>query len=338
MAQNGDDIQINGITLQNATSGPKYKALADEIVAAINGGRLHEGDPLPSVKALSSQLSISPETVFKAYSILKEQGTIQSVPSKGFYVANQIEKVFVFLDTFKAYKEVLYDALTKNLPKDIIADVNFHHYKPEIFRKLVEESLGKYTKWIIMPFEGEGVKETLAQIDPQKLLIIDWNIFKPEGASVIYQDFGEELSKGLNSVLHLLKKYDEVHFLYPEYTQHPYVSVDVFIKFCEQQGICYKVETDSTQFNVQRGVAYLSVSDRMLGHFLQQCRDNKLKVGEDVGFISYNETPMKPFIDRGITVFSTDFQLLGKMAADFVVKGQHIEHCIPSKMIIRESL
>lgn len=338
MAQDRDEILTNSITLQNAPSGPKYKALVDEIVAAINGGRLHEGDPLPSVKSLSAQLSVSPETVFKAYSILKDQGTIQSVPSKGFYVANQIEKVFVFLDTFKAYKEVLYDALTKNLPKDIIADVNFHHYKPEIFRKLIEESLGKYTKWIIMPFKDNDVEETISLIDPNKLLIIDWNIYKPQGASVIYQDFGQELENGLNSVLHLLKKYDELHFLYPEYTQHPIASVETFEKFCEQQGFSYRVETDSTQFKVQRGVAYLSVSDRMLGHFLQQSRDNKLKVGEDVGFISYNETPMKPFIDRGITVFSTDFQLLGKMAADFVVNGKHIEHCIPSRMIIRESL
>ena len=260
------------------------------------------------------------------------------MPSKGYYISEQIEKVFVLLDTFKAYKEVLYDALTKNLPKNIIADVNFHHYKPEIFRKLIEESLGKYTKWIIMPFMNDTVKATMTLLEPQKLLVIDWNIYVPEGASILYQDFGKSLYDGLNSVLHLIKKYDEIHFLYPEYTQHPHQSVEAFECFCKKEKIRYLVEENSEDFAVRRGVAYISVSDRLLGRFLQQCRDNKFKVGQDVGFISYNETPMKPFIERGITVFSTDFYTLGQEAAEFVKKGIHIEHCIPSKMIIRESL
>ena len=62
-----------------------------------------------------------------------------SQPGKGYFISDHITKVFVFLDTFKAYKEVLYDSFFHALPKNVIADVNFHHYNPKLFKKLIED-------------------------------------------------------------------------------------------------------------------------------------------------------------------------------------------------------
>ena len=76
----------------------------------------------------------------------------------------------------------------------------------------------------------------------------------------------------------------------------------------------------------------------MLGQFLSQCRMRKLEPGIDTGIISYNETPMKQFIYKGITVLSTDFEMLGKKAADFVVNDLPMNFCVPTSMIVRESL
>jgi DNA-binding LacI/PurR family transcriptional regulator len=36
-----------------------------------------------------------------------------------------------------------------------------------------------------------------------------------------------------------------------------------------------------------------------------------LTVGEHVGIISYNETPLKKFIMKGLTTISTDFEAMG---------------------------
>jgi len=80
------------------------------------------------------------------------------------------------------------------------------------------------------------------------------------------------------------------------------------------------------------------VSDRILGAFLEQSRNKNLEPGTDVGFLSYNETPMKKFIYKGVSVISTDFKALGAEAANFINNSKKIQTYIPTKLILRESL
>jgi DNA-binding LacI/PurR family transcriptional regulator len=63
-----------------------------------------------------------------------------------------------------------------------------------------------------------------------------------------------------------------------------------------------------------------------------------LKAGEDVGIISYNETPIKKIILNGITTISTNFEEMGKMAARLILENrrEHLE--VPFKLTIRNSL
>lgn len=333
-----EEAQILNLDMENGGNVPKFRRVVNAVNYAISEGRLRVGDVLPSVNQMCAEYGLSRDTVFKAFSMLKEQGTIESVPNKGYFVADQMKKVFVFLDTFKAYKEVLYDSFVRNLPKNVIADVNFHHYNPRIFKKLIEESIGRYTRYIIMPFEAEGNADVLKLIPQDKLLIIDWNVYSGEGSSVLYQDFGGAFSEGLADVKHLLNRYNAVHMLYPSYTNHPKESVTAFVQFCKDNAIEHAVEDNAEDFAVKPGVAYVSVSDRMLGRFLEQCRERKLEPGRDVGFVSYNETPMKKFIYKGITVFSTDFEYMGRRAAQWVEDEVQMRECVNSKIIIRESL
>ncbi len=317
---------------------PKFRQLVDSVNNGISQKRLNIGDHLPSVNQVCKEYNLSRDTVFKAYSLLKEQGVVDSVPNKGYFIAREIRRVFLFLDTFKAYKEVLYDAFVKNLPKNVMADVHFHHYNSRVFRKQIEESIGKYAKYVIMPFDDPSIKDTLQLLPSEKVLLIDWNINASKTSNVLYQDFGEPVLRELEKVLHLIKKYNRFVFLYPEYTDHPYDSVRYFNKFCKKHHLSHEVQKDSNRFEVERNVAYFSVSDRMLGRFLEQCREKKLEPGRDVGFISYNETPMKEFIYRGITVLSTDFKMLGRKAAEFVVADAPMNVCVPTTIHIRESL
>ena len=105
---------------------------------------------MPSVNRICKINQLSRDTVFKAYSILKENGVIESVPNKGYYVANETKKVLLLLDTFKAYKEVLYHSFINNLPENIITDVQFHHYNIDNFKTIINNSIGKYYKYIVM--------------------------------------------------------------------------------------------------------------------------------------------------------------------------------------------
>lgn len=65
----------------------KYKALADGIRAAVAEGKLTSGTQLPPVRELAYQLSVTPGTVARAYSVLTEEGVLQAGVGRGTFVA-----------------------------------------------------------------------------------------------------------------------------------------------------------------------------------------------------------------------------------------------------------
>lgn len=49
-------------------------------------GALKEGDPLPSVRDVAMENRINPNTVVKAYAMLKDEGLVEALPKKGYFV------------------------------------------------------------------------------------------------------------------------------------------------------------------------------------------------------------------------------------------------------------
>ena len=54
--------------------------------------------------------------------------------------------------------------------------------------------------------------------------------------------------------------------------------------------------------------------------------------------MSYNETPMKKFIYKGISVVSTDFKEMGTKAAAFITTDEPLQQYIGTSLTLRESL
>lgn len=65
---------------------PVYEQIIVQIEKLIGAGILKEGEQLPSVRSLSIELSVNPNTIQKAYGELDSKGIIGSVPGKGCYV------------------------------------------------------------------------------------------------------------------------------------------------------------------------------------------------------------------------------------------------------------
>lgn len=317
---------------------PKYIQLVDQIEYAISSNLLEIGDPLPSVNILRKECHLSRDTVFKAYTELKDRGLIESIPNKGYYVAKETSRVFLFLDTFKAYKEVLYGAFRKALPASYTVDLHFHHYNIRVFEDIIRHSIGKYSHYVIMNFDHPEMKRIISQIDPNKLLIIDWNIHTASNQSFICQDFSSSLYDNLVELNPKIKKYKRFIYLYPEFTYHPKMSIDYFKIFCDDFKIAGDVLYDSEALNPLKGDAYLLVSDRTLAMLMDLTQENNMQLGNDIGIVSYNETPMKKYVKEGITVISTDFNLMGQKAAQFVITGSKVREYVPTKVILRNSL
>jgi DNA-binding transcriptional regulator YhcF (GntR family) len=316
----------------------KFRQLIDAVEDAISNNQLNPGDMLPSVNQLMKDCQLSRDTVFKAYNDLKLRGVVEAVPNRGYFVARKITRVLLFLDTFKAYKEVLYHAFRDHLRKDIKVDLHFHHYNIRVFENILKESTGKYSNYIVMNFDHPKVPQIIGRIPQDKLLVIDWNIHSPENASYVAQDFGEPVYQCLQNSLELIRKYKRFVFYYPPFTYHPREAIDYFLKFVKDYHISHHVIENPDDFNVEKGDLFFLVSDRTLAGFLDICSEKGLIIGRDAGVISYNETPMKKYVKDGITVISTDFVMLGKKAAEFANSGQPVRSYVPTMMHYRSSL
>ena len=66
---------------------PVYLRLRDTIAAMILDGRVRDGDPLPSVRALAAQSGANPLTVAKAYQTFQDEGFILVKRGIGMFVA-----------------------------------------------------------------------------------------------------------------------------------------------------------------------------------------------------------------------------------------------------------
>ncbi len=324
--------------VDNNSNVLKFQQLVDAIVDSISRNQLHSGDMLPSVNQIMKECQLSRDTVFKAYAELKKRGVVESVPNRGYFVTKNITKVFLFLDTFKAYKEVLYGSFLKHLPKNISVDLHFHHYNIGIFEKIINESLGKYSSYIIMNFNHQKVAGIINKIPIEQLLIIDWKIHAKKSISAVYQDFGESVYACLKNNLEKISAYKELTFYYPSFTYHPKETIEYFKQFCADYNLKHHVIYEQEKFTVKKGGLYFLVSDRTLADFLDQCDKKEFEPGREAGVISYNETPMKKYVKNGITVISTDFELMGQKAAEFVTSGKPIQFKVPTTLKIRSSI
>ena len=305
---------------------------------AVATKELQVGDTLPSVNVISQQLQLSKDTVFKAYTILKDKGIVHSVPNKGYFIAQEEQKVFLMLDTFKAYKEVLYKAFVEALPDSITVDVHFHNYNPEVFIKVIRANKHQYAKYVVMPFDDIAVLDALRSIPKDKLLIIDWNLPVYSDQNTVYQNFDTAFAESLKEVLPYISAYDRFTLLYPEHTHHPRQIISVFTKFCEDHSIANNVLSGIEENVHNQKVLFLVVSAQDLEDILVLCQQKKLVLGKDLGIISYNDTPMKPFVANGISVISTDFKAMGAAAAAFILKNVNTVMQIPTHFIHRESI
>jgi DNA-binding LacI/PurR family transcriptional regulator len=71
---------------------------------------------------------------------------------------------------------------------------------------------------------------------------------------------------------------------------------------------------------------------------IEKSKLQNLKLGSDYGIISYNETPLKKVVENGITTISTNFEVMGKLLAQMILKGKKEQIENKSALIIRNSL
>jgi GntR family transcriptional regulator len=72
---------------------PLYRQIMRQVLEAVAGGRLSEGDQLPSHRDLAERLVIAPLTVKKAYDELERAGYIRMARGQGSFVTDKAREL-----------------------------------------------------------------------------------------------------------------------------------------------------------------------------------------------------------------------------------------------------
>lgn len=111
-------------------------SICDQIVNGfirlIAVGVLKTDDAMPSVRSLALKLSVNPNTIQKAYTLLEERGVIYSVKGKGSFVANgDNTKVAIFDNEKEKLKQALLSSKSVGFPRAEIIKLLDEVYKEE---------------------------------------------------------------------------------------------------------------------------------------------------------------------------------------------------------------
>lgn len=318
----------------------KVAGLMEAVDAYIVEQRLTAGDTLPSINEMSRKYGVSRDTVFKAYSGLKQKGMVDSAPAKGYFVKGSVKRVLLLLDTYSPFKENLYRNFVESLTEgEYKVDVLFHQYNGRLFKTIVEDSIGRYSYYLIMNFSDGCFSEELRAILPDRLLLLDFGNFEKGDISYICQDFNQAFYDCLIEAEERFLKYRKIVLFFPKELMHPVCAIDCFEKYCIDREMKYDVVFREPEAeDIQKGHIYLCLKQEDLVKVVRECNRCRYRVGEEVGILMYNDMPVLEIIKKGISAISIDFAEMGRKAAEFVKSHRKVQEFLPTRLILRNSL
>ena len=345
---------IKIIKIDEDSRVPKYKQIVDSILANIANGNLKINQKIPSINSFSEEFYMSRDTVEKAYNILKERKIISSIRGKGYYITrtklvSKVNVLFLY-NKLSSYKLATYNAFVNAIGANAHTDLQIYHCDETLFLNLLDKYQGAYDYYIITThFKTDDLKHisftndvvnTINKIPKEKLIIMD-NIKLGMDNSVtkIYQDFENDIYDALKEGLSKIKEYKRIILIYPDKAVYPYPRriLHGFKKFCIEFEINFEILSEVyDDMILKKGDLFITIEESDLVNLIKQLKSKKMKLGKDIGVISYNDTPLKELL--GITVMSTDFKVMGETAARMILQKEVGQVKIPFNFINRKSI
>lgn len=320
---------------------PKYKQIVQSIEIAIAENRLQKGDRLPSVNKVSLEFSISRDTVLLAYDELKKRGIVFAILGKGYYVKSVEfsfeQRYFVLFDELNAFKEDLYTSFLETIDNRAQVDIYFHHFNLDMFRKLINESNGNYSKYIIMPTNLKGAAAVIKTLPKSDVYILDQTNEELIDYPSVHQNFVKDMYSLLVEGKSKIDLYKQMILIFPG-QKEPLGMVEGFEKFCLDYHFTHQVISHFETHFMQKGTVFVIPSDRQLVEVIEYAKAQNFRLGIDYGIISYNDTPLKKVVENGITTISTDFKKMGKSLAEMILTNQKFQLENDCQLIVRKSL
>lgn len=327
---------------------PKYMQVSEGVIRAIEQRKLVKGDQLPSLRNLSEELNISFDTAKKAYDVLKKRKIVVAAQGKSNVVNATgplpVYRIFLLFNKLGSHKRLLYDAFTESFTDLTETDLHVYNNDLQLFRHLLKTKAQGYSHYVIVPHLADDQRLIGSIIDKylggQKLVLLDKRVdgLHSDYASV-HEDFENDIYNALQEARSVLRRYTRLHLINPVESYYPPEIMQGFEKFCEREKMASALHTGCGEEVVPaKGDVFITLNDDDLATVIQKIRAAGLKIGEDAGIISYNETPLKEVLLDGITTISTDFKRMGQLAADQIMRDRTDKIAVPFRLTLRKSL
>jgi len=322
-----------GITISGESNSPIYKQLVESVMDGIRSGSFKEGDILPSMNVLASDLNISKETVKKAYSILTRKGFIEPKQGLGFFVAKRSGSdglsILILLDKISPYKQILLNTLSRDLGPDVQSTIRLHNQSEELLEYYLDEGLDSYDYYLIEPHFAlndetqKNVVKQLKRVPFRKLIMVDnWIKDIPGLYGAVYQDFEHDIYDGLSQGLDELKRYKALNVvIFQSSLYHEQISKSVK-RFCRDNDIKVEFITTLSTKSVKENEAYLLLNSQLDSNLLDLttiAKEKNLEIGKDIAIISYNEYPVNELVLGGLSTVSSNFPQMGHLIAEMIL-------------------
>ncbi len=337
---------IDLLTVDPYSSTSKYLQIANAVLKQIEKGNIKAGDNMPSINELSIELDIARDTVERGYRHLRKLGVINAVPRRGYFIENTEFRrplsVFLLFNKLSIPKKTIYDAFVETLGEQ--AGIDFYVYNNDfhLFKRILANNKDPYTHFVIIPHfveGGENAHDVINTIPKDKLLMMDRT---PPGVTGDYAsvliDFENDIYQALSDAVDRLLKYHTIVIIFPEKSYYPREILKGFKHFCQDFTFHHKIINDVSEAEINPGEVYINLIEDDLVALIEKINTTNYAIGDQVGVISYNETPIKRVVLNGITTISSDFHEMGVMAAKAILSGTQVKEKVPFRLILRPSL
>ncbi len=331
----------NLIHINSKSAVPKYRQVVDAIISAIEEKKFIVGDKLPSISQLCIDNTLKRDTVMYALNELKSRGIVSSRQGKGYYVCSSDikinERFFLLFDELNAYSSGIFNTLVALLPKNASADIFFHHYDAIRIREFLTIRNGSYTSYILASAGLEDYGDFLQKLPGQNTCLIGKIGNSPVSNHCVFHDHSKDIYESLRSMRRNLKKYCRLVYMCIKPDDYP-GRTDGFIRFCVEEKFEYHICKNPESLRPALYEAYFVPEDDVLIKLLHQIRNSDFVVGENVGIVSFGDSPMKEIAEGGLTTLTPDFSDMCKRMIEITQGHKRGQIRTRFKIILRNSL
>lgn len=323
----------------------KFSQVVKAIISEIEKGNFDRNEKLPSITSFSKEYKLSRDTVEKAYKQLINQGYVKAIKGKGNFVigkADKLLKILLIFNKLSSYKKIIYDSFLNQLAGTARVNLHVHYYNPKLLEEIIDENLGHYHYYIVMPHFLHESKEQdylriIKKIPFNQLILLDKEIPEFKGkVRGVYQDFKKNIYDALKSMELQVVEYKRLVVVFPKYSNHPLELNEGVMRFCMEAEKQFLVVSDITNEVLEHNTLYISLTESDLAALIKKLRFQNLTMGKEVGILSFNETVFKELLD--ITVVTTDFEQMGTSAAELILNNSFSQINNPFHVIKRSSV